>query len=108
MTLRVTTTKPRRCGSVSGYPLHSGTVTLRGATPEQVALADAAARGEEAASVTVDAHNSARWYVRQKPDPDARGGYRSWGGADHDCVATLTDYVANAVRAALGLPTLDD
>ncbi len=107
MTLRVTTTKPRRCGSVSGYPLHSGTVTLRGATAEQVALADAAARTVAGAAVSVDASLS-RWTVRQKPDPDARGGYRSWGGADHDCVATLTCYVANAVREALGLPTLDD
>lgn len=106
--MRLTTKKPTRCDSVSGYPLHRGTITLRGATPEQVATADAAAR-TAGATVTRDPHDAARWCVRQAPRADADGGgFGSWGGADHDLVECLTADVANAVRAALGLPVIDD
>lgn len=103
--MRLTTKKPTRCDSVSGYPLHRGTVTLRGATPEQIAAADAAAR-TAGATVTRDPHDPARWYVRQAPDADGRLG--SWGGADHYRVSCLTADVASAMREALGLPVIDD
>ena len=95
-TPRVTTTKPRRCGSAGHYPMHCGTVTVRGATAEQVALADAAAvaSGSGHATVTRDRTDSARWRVQQKPDAEARGGYRALGPADYDVVTNLTAEVS--------------
>lgn len=101
MALRVTTAQPTRCGTTtSGYALHRATITLRGASAEEIDRADRIACAErEGAVVTRDPVHAARWYVRQARVGDR---YLRQGGADREEVEALTRAVADDVRAALG------
>lgn len=101
MTIRITTTKPRRYGSTMGYALHAATVTVRGATAEQIAVADDLAASF--AGTQRDAMRPGRYRVRQAPLPEG-GRYAYAAGADEDHVATKAARLAETLRRALTSP----
>lgn len=98
MTVRITTTKPRRYGSTMGYALHAATVTVRGATAEQLAAADELAASF--AGTQRDALRPGRYRVRQAPPAEGKR-YRYAAGADEDHVAAKADGLAETLRRAL-------
>lgn len=93
--VRVTSTLPKVRGKRAGYNLHSATVTVHGATPEQLVECEKVASSSTWHSK--DSARSDRWFVLQPPT----GGVA--GGADRDAVAHRTDLLVVALSKALGL-----
>ena len=94
------TTKPARYARTRMRDaLHAATVTVRGATPEQLAACDnlaASFRGTQR-----DAARPGRYRVRQAPPSDGQ----PWpiaGDADRELVERRAASLADALRRALG------
>ena len=97
--MRVTSTKPERYATVAHYPMHRATVTVRGATDEELARCAAVAASEGWAQP----HTTKRgvWVVQQPYE----GRPPCAGGADHDAVDAVRETLAEDMLAACGVVT---
>lgn len=93
--MKITSTKPRKCGAILGYAVHSATVMVRGAAAEMLARCAAAVAGDP--WVTPHATAAGVWVVRSPSK-------RIAGGADLEAV----DATRRKVVARLTLVALED
>ena len=95
--MRVTSTKPKKYTTVAHYPMHRATVSVRGASEDQLArCAEVAARYPWA---TRSAYDPCVWEVWQRYE----GRPSCAGGADHDVVDGTRERLADEMREACGL-----
>lgn len=95
--MRVTSTAPKKHTAHGHYPLHRATVTVRGASDEELARCAAVAASEPWAQP----HPTERgvWVVQQPYE----GRPSCAGGADHDAVDGVRETLVDEMRAACGV-----
>ncbi len=93
--MRVTSTKPKKYATVEHYALHRATVTVVGATVDQLDLCAAVAMREKWA--TRSAADPCVWEVRQSYE----GRPSCLGPADHDAVKLAAEEMVEEMREAV-------